>query len=361
MPHSNQKVLLSLRLVLDTCNAALDPAAVPPEPASESVQVLRKDLVSLMSLLYAATTKVSLALKPSKPTYSAALAPLKDLSDHVSALFHCANLFVPHIQGATLVREVHSLVRDAIESIKALSQTFLEIEASDSRQGSGQAGDEYMVRTATVHSVLDKARALSPDNVAAVRKQWKEDAASLEDGFREVGDMIDEEESEADVQDDDDFDDGWGGIGIGKSQKMTLEERDRTKKIHGILRLSQLLHKRILRDHLLPSPPLDNPTLDALAISSRQLLSASDDLVATLYTPQDPKRMETELAAFRKIISNFQASLSGANATPDAVATQIASLSLTKAANQESLKWFDTCFVQLFKAVEILDDILRQT
>lgn len=223
-----QKVLLSLTLVVQTCNAAL--ASTPPPPQPQSLDVLHKDLLSLFSLLYAATTKLSLALNPSHPTYSASLAPLKDLADHLSALFHCTSFFVPAAHGATLVQEVVSLVKDAIESIRALAQKFIEIEASDSRQSSGKAGDEYMVRTATVHSVLDRARALSANNLLAVRKRWTEDAASLKDGFREVSDMVEDEES-AENPDEPMFDDGWGEIGIGKSQKMSPEELERTKKV----------------------------------------------------------------------------------------------------------------------------------
>ncbi|KAJ6547562.1 Grap2 and cyclin-D-interacting-domain-containing protein [Mycena capillaripes] len=346
-----QKAIISLTLVLETCNAAL--VSAPPEATPQSLDVLHKDLISLLSLLYAATTKLSLSLKPSSPTYSASLAPLKDLADHVSALFHCANLFVPDVHGATLVREVHSLVRDAIESIRALVQTFLEIEASGSRQSSGKAGDEYMVRTAAVHNVLDKARALSASNLLAVRKRWSEDAASLDDGFREVADMVEEEESTDDAEDDEMFDDGWGEIGIGKGQKMSAEELDRTKKVHGILRLAQVLHKRILRDILSTSQePPNNSTLDTLSSLSHALLSAFDELVSTLYTPQDSEKMETELTSFRQIISDFQASL----VKPDALETQMENLSL---GSNNGFKWFDTCFSQLYKAVATLDDSLR--
>ncbi|KAJ7172476.1 hypothetical protein C8R46DRAFT_1086065 [Mycena filopes] len=196
MPSDQQRAVVSLTLVVETCNAAL--GSVPPPP-----------------------------------TIDASLSPLKDLADRVSALFHCANLFVSDTHGATLVREVHSLVRDAIESIKALAQTFLDIEASGLRQSSGQAGDEYMVRTATVHSVLDRARALSVNNLVAVRKRWAEDAASLDDGLREVAEMVEEAESPDDLEEDADemFDDGWGDIGIGKGQKMTPAELERTKKV----------------------------------------------------------------------------------------------------------------------------------
>jgi hypothetical protein len=38
------------------------------------------------------------------------------------------------------------------------------------------------------------------------------------------------------------FDDGWGEIGIGKSQKMSPEELDRTKKVH----VEQFFYSRLL-------------------------------------------------------------------------------------------------------------------
>jgi hypothetical protein len=65
--------------------------------------------------------------------------------------------------------------------------------------------------------------------------------------------------------------------------------------------------------------------------------------------------METELGAFRRIISDFQASL----AKPDALETQLRNLSLATTSNGS--KWFDTCFVQLFKAVDALHGSLGAT
>jgi hypothetical protein len=115
------------------------------------------------------------------------------------------------------------------------------------------------------------------------------------------------------------------------------------------------LHKRILRDILSTSQESpNNSTLDALSSLSHTLLSASDELVSTLYTPQDQEKMETELRSFRKLISDFQASL----VKPDALETQLESLSM---ASNNGSKWFDTCFVQLYKAVDALDDGLRPT
>lgn len=118
------------------------------------------------------------------------------------------------------------------------------------------------------------------------------------------------------------------------------------------MRLTQLLHKRVLRDILSTSQePPSNATLDSLSSLSHTLLSASDELVSTLYTPQDPRNVETELRSFRKIISDFQASL-----VKPGLETQLENLSL---GNDNKSKWFDTCFVQLYKAVDALDVALR--
>lgn len=114
----------------------------------------------------------------------------------------------------------------------------------------------------------------------------------------------------------------------------------------------QLLHRRILRDIFSISP--SNVVLDDLSALSHTLLSASDDLVSTLYTPQDPQNVATELGYFRKIISDIQASL----VKPDVLETQLDRLSLD---NKNGSKWFDTCFIQLYKAIDALDVTLRPT
>ncbi|KAJ7063300.1 hypothetical protein C8F01DRAFT_1250857 [Mycena amicta] len=338
MSTDQQRAIVSLALVVQTCNAAL--TAVPPEPSPHSLAVLHSDMLSLLALLYAAVTKISLALKPSSPAFGAALAPLKDISEHSSALFHCASHFIPQTHGAALVQEVESVVKDAMECIRALAQCFLDIESSGVRTGSGLAGDEYMVRTATAHSVF--VRKLSSSNLEAVRKRWSDDAASLDDGYREVGDMIEDAASagDADVH----FDDGWDELGLGKDEPLSPDELERTKKVHRILRLVQLLHKRILNDVL---SIVDISTLDALASGSRALLCGSDELVATLYSPQDLDKIRMELASFRQSISQLQSSL-------NSLELQSANLTL---GSDSTKHWLDTCFVQVYKAVDgVLDE-----
>jgi hypothetical protein len=240
--------IVLLSLASQTCSAALasissdilqsktDHSSSSSRPPSVELPVLRKDLLSLLSLLHASTTKLSLALKPSSPSYTASLAPLKDISDHVSVLSHCINLFDPTTHGATIIREAVFLIKDVIEAIRALLQTFLNIEANGTDVSTGQAGDEYMVRTGAVHDLIDKARVsngLSKDNFVAARKKWTQDQCSLEDGLREVGEMVEDAES-SDRDDEEEFgdDDGWGEMGLGPGKKMDKDELERTKKVH---------------------------------------------------------------------------------------------------------------------------------
>jgi len=144
--------------------------------------------------------------------------------------------------------------------------------------------------------------------------------------------MIEEAES---AEDSDELDDGWDEIGIGKSEKMGADELGRAKKVHGILRFVQLFHRRILRDVLATSQEnaADNSTLDTLSSFLHTLPSASDELVATLYTPQDASNIATELKSFRKVISDLEASLVG-------------SIFLGKQ------NWLNTWFVQVYKAID---------
>lgn len=144
------------------------------------------------------------------------------------------------------MQEISSLVLEITRSIKALVQTFLDIEANDTRASSGQAGDEYMVRTGTVHDLLDKARGpdgLSNDNVAAVRKKWAEDGDLLADVLREVGEMIENAESVDDADEEElEGGDEWDELGLGSNnRKLDAAEVGRTRQVDSAMHLSRSL------------------------------------------------------------------------------------------------------------------------
>jgi hypothetical protein len=245
--------LVALTLASQSSSAALASLSQSHSgsTAPPTLQILQKDLSSLLTLLHSTTTKCALTLNPSSPSYSAALPPLKDLSAHTTALTHCALLFDEGVHGATLTKEVVSVVRDVIEAVRALVQTFLGL-FSHSGSGTGKAGEEYMVRTGGVHDLIDKARGangISKDNLSAVRKKWGEDRATLEDAFREVGEMVVEGEEGGE---EDGEKDGWDELGLG-SGKMDKNELERTKQVN--LPISSISSRMALTPHKSRSTP----------------------------------------------------------------------------------------------------------
>ncbi|KAM6500524.1 hypothetical protein JOM56_003538, partial [Amanita muscaria] len=297
---------------------------------------LRNDLLSILSLIHHSVTKLALALKPSNPAYSASLSPLKDITNHVASIVHCARLFNTS-QGLTLIAEVNSVVKQVLDGIRSLAQTLLDVEAHTNRTASGKAGDEYMVRAAAVHDLIDKARTgLSIDNISAVRKLWLRDQASLDDGLSELVEMIDSNDAEDEVEEEED---GWDELGLA-TQKMSPIEVERAKKVQAVLRLSTLLHKYVSRDLLSSTYQREsNAHLDTLPQQSSALLVASDDLVATMYSPQDEESIAAELISFRTLIQNMRSLF-------DPLLEQ----------NEKIKLRFRTCFDHILKAIDAVSD-----
>ncbi|KIJ69400.1 hypothetical protein HYDPIDRAFT_172811 [Hydnomerulius pinastri MD-312] len=378
-----QKAIVALTFVSQTCTAALSALAAATargeksDPETNDLSVILKDLDSLLALIYNLTTKLALALKPSSPTYSASLPLLQDLAKHTSGVAHCTGLLAENIHGATIVKDVTNRAKEIIEALRALVQTFLNHTARGPQTASsGASGEEYLVRTGTLHELITKARGpagISKDNQSAVHQYWKADKESLEDNLHEVDRMIQEAEG---VDEGDDFDDGWDEIGLGDSGKMNKDELARAKNVHQILRLTTLLHKRILLD-LLSSPPLvpiSNTAFDALLIQSNFLLTTSDDLVATLYTPQDRSSICEETVALAKVATTLQSQLLPFFPAVAELEKQLSELSIKDSSSSSApasatkitkkradKKWFDTCFDQIARLSDTLRESLSRT
>ncbi|KAF9053690.1 hypothetical protein BDZ89DRAFT_976253 [Hymenopellis radicata] len=328
-----------------------------PTPDSETppdIAVLHKDFLSLLLLLRASTTKLALAMKPSSPTYSAVHTPLKDTSSHLAAIAHCIHFLRPELHGSILVLEFQRVAIDIINSVRSLLTVLVGLKD----------GNEYLVQTGELHDLIDTAQSptgLSVDNVAAIRKKWLQDKGSLEDGLSELNDMLDHEPSEADAEEEND--DGWDEFGLGSDASLTPTERERSKKAQTIIRISTLLHTRILRDILSPSPSLVASTsdLDALSPCSSSLLSASDDFIASLYPPHDIEAISAELSSFQEEITALQRIVNAILST-HAVHAQLGGLDLedasAKPAESSHAKWFRTCFDQILKNISSLREWL---
>lgn len=229
--------LIALTVVLETSKAALaflaDPTQSPdPSLNSSDLSLLHNDFLSLLSLIYLSTTKLSLVLKPSSPSYTAALEPLKELSDRAAALPHCVRLLETD-HGKTLAAEANGVAKDVLDVVKSLVQTFITIDAEGSSRG--KSGDEYLVRTGAVHNAIDAARGqngFSANNLVAVTKVLKRNQESLDDGMNEVQEMIDSAKNSGEgAEDDEEFDDGWAEFNISSNVKPSLTELERINKV----------------------------------------------------------------------------------------------------------------------------------
>jgi cyclin-D1-binding protein 1 len=228
--------IVSLVLVAETCKASvLALSSSPISPSSESSPDLRdlyRDLLSLLSLIYQSTTKLSIALNPADTIYSASVSPLGELVKHTNALTSCTTLF-NNAHGKTLRTEVVDLVSNVLKSLDTLVDTFLSI-ARDGAQSVPK--DEHLVRTGAIHSLIDKARGpngLSANNLQAVRKKWTDDKATLDDAYGELSEMTTQAVDENDGLPDND---GWDDFALEPTKKLTTDEIQRAKKVN----LSQL-------------------------------------------------------------------------------------------------------------------------
>jgi hypothetical protein len=219
-------VLLTLNLVGETCSAALrafvDETHVDDDhPAIVDFTTLRTDFLSILSLLYAASTKVALALKPGASDYHpAAIIPLKDLANNVAALTHSVRL-MNQTQGRTLLAEYKDVAQNTIRSIGHFADGLHSSISQSCEDGN------YLVAVNKVHVLIESAKrpgALSLDNKAAVRKKWLQDNDSLLDGAEEIRQMSNPTDEES-------FDDGWEELGLNPKQEFSPEEKARLEMV----------------------------------------------------------------------------------------------------------------------------------
>ncbi|KAF6765202.1 hypothetical protein DFP72DRAFT_335888 [Ephemerocybe angulata] len=360
-----QKSIVSLTVLKETCNDALASIAaadgVVPDDLSDlqdsDFTVIRKDFISLLAYLYSATTKTALSLKPSSPTYSASLTPLKDLSTNVSRLSSNVRL-VRKEHGATVLKELQSSAQTVVSAIQNLAQTLLTVSSPE------KEGEEYLAKVGEIHHAIEQIRGtggLSNNNVAAVHKVWLADQASLVDALQELKEIAESGE------DGEDFDDGWNELGVEPSPKLTEEELRRLNKVESILKLCNLLHKNVIKKVL--SAPLQglashkdvNPIVDELASDSAALPAAVDDLVSTIYSPQDVTDMVDQLQSLSGAVLGIQSNLNALFAL-DLVA-ELFNQPLTSSGKKtpDVRKWFDTCFEEIKSLITQLSNSLQDS
>lgn len=136
-------------------------------------------------------------------------------------------------------------------------------------------------------------------------------------------------------------------------------------QVHVILRLSTLLHKRLIKDILSTTfqPPEVLATdlaqhFDTLPSQSSALLAASDNLISTLYAPQNQIQVIAELSSFLNAIRQLRSLLAMFYEGPSSLVEQMARVSLQGEPSKDPKIWFNTCFDQVEKAVKSLQSTL---
>ncbi|KLO18842.1 hypothetical protein SCHPADRAFT_935888 [Schizopora paradoxa] len=328
-----------------TCDAALkalkDPDSTVSAPEGQNIEAvtlktLLSDFTSLLNLLYQSTTKLSIALKPSSPTYAAALTPLKDLRANIDALASCTCSIEASKFGGAMSREARWIAEDVINALRQLFAVFL-----DAASRSGTNAKTYLARTGAVHEAIDRARGISQSNREAVRKRWTSDMDSLKDCVTEVVELT----MEGDGTDDGDGEDGWDdleidGLSDGDTPKATEDELKRLNSAHNLFKSLLSLFKSISSQLLLDTGKVEvkSPTqLDSLLVSSGALVVASDELVSTLDVPHDIQAVSDACVIVMKHVSDLQTFLAthGVATTPtikkpkaDDLANRTASLTM---------------------------------
>ena len=344
---SAASVQASLTLLAQTC--ALSIPAIRTNSAAQRLPLstLRTDFLSLLSVIYSNTTKLSIALNPSKPTYSATAIPLKDLITHSSTLASNASSFLPNVHGRALSAEVHSTATDVLTALQELAHAHLSLLTKSASKDDAAvstpktANDTYLAKTGVVHELITQAKAdhpqgLSRTNLIAVRKRWREHSDLVADAASVL-------EIEADPPDDDDenidddFDDGWGDIsGPGKQSPEQVELAKKVRALtlpiphdstsdcgappplpisrphcyqifKAVERTSTLfidIRSTLLSPPRAPAQPPPNALLDDLLDSAPPLVAAVDELATRIYgTPEEPSHLDEGRDLFARALT----------------------------------------------------------
>lgn len=335
------------------CAASLDALKAsrthPPETPEDkpTPAAVRCDFLSLLSLLYARSTSLTLVLKAGPESISAAREPLTEIARDVARLAHCATAFT--VAGPTIRAEATWAAEEVIESI----QTYLVGFTRSNSAGLATDPKTLMLRVGTIHSIIDRVKSsLSEDNRAAIMKRWQADASHLDDAIREIKEMIEDSERDESAEKDE-FDDGWGEIMDGPGGKLAPDEIETAQKVTMLLRMVALLHKRIMSRLIAPSSEVLTPgafDLEGVLALSTSLASGSDDIAAALWSPQDMQQIMSRAKLVQERVHALHEPLVSFGLLPSVGEQSLEGNSQTATAGKDA-EWFKMCFDQIDKAV----------
>ncbi|KAI0302029.1 hypothetical protein BC826DRAFT_986712 [Russula brevipes] len=327
------RVQASLALLSQTCSLSIAAINAKSEAQAPPLSTLHADAISLLSVIYSNTTKLSIALNPSNPAYSAALAVLKDLTTHSSTLASNASLFFPNVHGRALTAEVQYTAKSVLSALQELAHAHLALlvkpepkhashaDTTHPRTSRNGKNDAYLAKTGVVHDLIAQAKAeqpqgLSKTNLIAVRKRWREHSDIIADAAA----TLESEASPADDADDEDedFDDGWDDpeLGLSMPGKLGPDQVELAKAILNVVRRTSALFDDI-RGTLLPplrapTQPPPNALLDNLLDSAPPLVDAVDNLATQVYgSPDDLAHLSDARDSFARALSSLASAVKG--------------------------------------------------
>ncbi|PVG04459.1 hypothetical protein CPB86DRAFT_218980 [Serendipita vermifera] len=254
-----------------------------------SVDILRKDFVGIISLIYTYSTRLWIALGKRPPTHSAAFPTLDELSNYTKTLYGCALAFTDSY-GGTLRVEIHTAAIEVLSALEALLRDYSESNGENSKQ-----------MTATLHEICDRSRNVSTDNREAVLKIWKQDSEALKDAIKELDELLNPDDLE---DSSDGVSDGWDELLGGEETGAELSggEMATVKKVLVTLEKTSALRKDIRKHVLLRAREDVNLIRDNVVPISQEMVTIVDDIVACCNPP-------LELIELRRLLARLSSSL----------------------------------------------------
>lgn len=213
----------------------------------------------MLALLYHNTTKLGIALKPSSPTYQAAVTPAKELAAHIDALASCACSIDREKHGSAFTREIRWAAEEVISALASLVSLYTSTAETSVAGDAHGVSASYLAKTGAVHEAVDRARGVSRTNREAIRKRWEIVLDGVKDCAKEVEEMVEEEQEgrEDDAEglrgdtDREGDNDDWGELGLPSPSlrdavKASDEEIARLKSVRIGIRLTNDRHPPVV-------------------------------------------------------------------------------------------------------------------
>ncbi|KZT35461.1 hypothetical protein SISSUDRAFT_1064442 [Sistotremastrum suecicum HHB10207 ss-3] len=337
--------LEALAVLITTSINHVDSLTSTQNVEEQPLQALTDDYIKLTTLLRNACTKLSLAMKP-PASWDAAVASTAELEQKTNQFITCTSSFSPSHHGSVFTKAVRWETSSVLSALLALVRSLISLASSKESDSK-----EYLLRTGSAHESLEKAAATvrdMGDNLGAVRSRWAENQSALDDALSELGGIISGE----------DEDEGWDELDLdfegGKTGELTEVEKTRCEKVQRLLRLTNLLHARILSHRLRREVVAAWPAsrFDEILESSSNILSTVDDLVSALHPSHD-------LEVISEATDEFITSLEALTRIYSVAEEQ--SESAPSASAIKNAKWFQVCTEQINREKEAVKVISRNT